>query len=585
MTRSPGSGTRPAHDLIVDRIYEIALEPAAFADFIDLWHEHDLEAELDLAGGPERDHVFKRHFERAAAILNRDESQGPDLGEYLSAYEGLAALVVGGALLVEAANPGAQSVFDAREGARVDGLRLPEEIRAALGLAVKGVLLREPGAERLIKADLSDKGGSLLFRVTKLSAKSRGGGPVALIVSNRFHWRDSIGKLLGSVFRLTAAEQDIVRLLIEGHDTKSIAASRKTSEGTVRGQIKAILAKLNLRSQADIARLVMTLGDFQKEGPSDRAPLPSGQGWLKAEVWKPFATATMPDGAALQYHEMGPATGNPVLLSHMGSAMVRWPEPMVRMAYELNLRVICPIRRGYGHSSGLKADADPLATASADAVALLSQLRIGRLPYVVLGTDFAFAVDLFARHPGALSGVIALGGRPQLPGGAELLGQGRWQRFFVTTARTAPHFVQFAAQAVMAMCKRIGPEAMLRQLCKESAADMALLEDPVMRDVLAANLSLMAGKSTNAGRAFSSEFIRFQEDWSGPVAAMEGLPMQVFLADEDPTLDLAAVPKLCAAYPWIEVEVLTGAGLALLYQKYQTLLPRIAEAAAKAARG
>jgi len=152
----------------------------------------------------------------------------------------------------------------------------------------------------------------------------------------------------------------------------------------------------------------------------------------------------------------------------------------------------------------------------------------------------------------------------------------------VSTARDAPHLAQFASRAVMAMSRKIGPEAMLRTLCKHSPADLALLDNEEMKQVLVANISLMSGKSTNAARAFAMEYIAFQEDWTDLVRATQQIPVQLFLAEEDPTIDLGAIPTFQNAYPWIGFEVVNGAGLALTFQKAEKLIPLIAEAAKRA---
>ena len=111
----------------------------------------------------------------------------------------------------------------------------------------------------------------MLFRVVRINEHDET-DPSVLIVSTHFHWRDQIGTLLQSLFQLTDAEQNVARLLIEGQDTNAIAQHRKTSEGTVRGQIKSIIAKMNLRSQKDIIRLIMTLGDFPRAFLQTKSP-------------------------------------------------------------------------------------------------------------------------------------------------------------------------------------------------------------------------------------------------------------------------------------------------------------------------
>ncbi|MEO0385827.1 MAG: hypothetical protein AAF234_20005 [Pseudomonadota bacterium] len=104
-----------------------------------------------------------------------------------------------------------------------------------------------------------------------------------------------------------------------------------------------------------------------------------------------------------------------------------------------------------------------------------------------------------------------------------------------------------------------------------------------MKQILVANISLMAGKSTNAARAFAREYMAFQTDWSDSVMATRDMRVHIFLAEEYPTVDIGSVPKLQEAYPWMEFDVLQKAGLALLYQKPEKLIPVMAEAARRAA--
>ena len=60
--------------------------------------------------------------------------------------------------------------------------------------------------------------------------------------------------------RLTQAERDIVRQIIEGHSNSSIARSRGTSPRTIANQITAIYRKLCVRSRRELAA---SLGDAQ----------------------------------------------------------------------------------------------------------------------------------------------------------------------------------------------------------------------------------------------------------------------------------------------------------------------------------
>lgn len=222
--------------------------------------------------------------------------------------------MVSGSLRVEAANPGAHSALGVKAGDGLEQVQLPPEMREALMSSVQDVLRGSERREKLLKANLEAKAGAVLFRIMRLADISDH-GPAALVVSTNFRWPETTGALLSTVFQLTEAEQSVVRMLAEGQDTKSIAASRETGEGTVRLQIKSIIGKMNLRSQTDIVRLVLTLGEFPKGSPEAANPVELTapqvtRNWLEAEVWKPFKTLALPDGRTLTYHDMGPSIGS-----------------------------------------------------------------------------------------------------------------------------------------------------------------------------------------------------------------------------------------------------------------------------------
>lgn len=583
---SMGKNGEIDHQLIIDLIYEVALEPSQLEDLITHWADADIAGQFlsDKDGSRGAlDAYFQRHLERAEIFLQREDQPHADLADFLEPYERFAAFVANDAFKVVACNSGAKASFGTTVGISLAQLNVPPETVDVLLRTLQEVLNGSDGFERTLAAVYKGNKGTMLFHIQRISGAPEEGA-AALIVSTQFFWRNAIGKILGNAFEMTEAEQRITRLLAEGHDAASISATRGTSVGTVRGQIKSIIRKMKLRSQTDVVRFVMTLASFPS-APEERdvatSPVLNDVG-LESEVWKPFKSVTKPDGRVLTYHEMGPPSGNPVLFSHMGSCMVRWSRPMLRLAFQHNLRVICPIRAGYGHSDMPKSGSNVWETFCDDTVFLLGHLGISRLPYAVQGSDFPLAICLAARHPEVVSELIGIGGRPCLPGGAQVEGIGRWQQFFVWTARHNPKLVQFASNAVMAMCRRIGPEAMLRSLCKDSAADMTILEAPDMKEVLIANIELMADKSTHTGPAFASEYIAFQEDWSAQVADTLNIPVQIFIANEDPTIDMELLPLLQKAYPWIKYVTINDAGLALMYQKYQDLIP-VMSAAAKTA--
>lgn len=576
-------------DGIVDQLYDIALDPNSLETFIDAWNDAGLDASAarqTIKNIDQFDSAYQAHLNRADTFLSRGAAADDvaDLAAILSPFSALAAFIIDRDLQIVASNEGAKQAFGIEEGAQLNALDLPGDALDVVQAGLRDVFCKADSPDRLLKIELSKKPGPALFQVRKLERANEGDAEHALVVTTRYHWQTALGQTLEEVFALTSAEQGVVRALVEGLDAKSIATVRRTSEGTVRGQIKSILSKMNARSQSEVIRLVMSLRDVSQAATplADRStgnPILVTKDWLQAEAWKPFKTLVLPDGRRLDYHDMGPVTGAPVLYSHMGYGLVRWHEPMVKLAFDQGLRIICPIRAGYGHSDNIDAKADVLNSTRSDTLHLLKHLGIDRLPYVAQGNDLIFAADFAGHYPDMVSEIIGLCARPCLPGDRHYSGMGKWHRFFLSTAKHSPHLLKFTAKACFAMARRLGPEEMFRQVNQRSPADMKLLDDYALRPILAANADLVVGKTTDVAQAYTHEILATEADWSELMLKCAKTKMWFVNGGQDPATDIATIAQYRETYPWIDIEVIRDAGQMLIFQHYDTLIPRIAAAA------
>ena len=73
------------------------------------------------------------------------------------------------------------------------------------------------------------------------------------------------GLLLG-LFDLTAAEAEVLRLLVQGRTLAAIAAARGVALGTVRSQLKAIFGKTGTHRQAELVQLVAGIRPIGRNG-------------------------------------------------------------------------------------------------------------------------------------------------------------------------------------------------------------------------------------------------------------------------------------------------------------------------------
>jgi pimeloyl-ACP methyl ester carboxylesterase len=118
----------------------------------------------------------------------------------------------------------------------------------------------------------------------------------------------------------------------------------------------------------------------------------------------------------LAYDDLGPATDEPPLLLVHGHPFDRsmWRPQLARFP---SRRVIAPDLRGYGASTGAVAAWADLADDLAD---LLDALRVPRAVVVGLSMGGQIALDLAARHPDRVAGLLladtSAGAEPDRPG-------------------------------------------------------------------------------------------------------------------------------------------------------------------------
>ncbi|MEO0357406.1 MAG: LuxR C-terminal-related transcriptional regulator [Pseudomonadota bacterium] len=580
-------------DAIVDKLYDIAIDPQSLDSFMETWNDAGLDASAarkSIESFNEFDQAYRSHLKRAETFLHRDERSnlGLDFTEMLAPFDNLAAFIIDKSGIVVAGNDGATESFGIKTGTPCNQSDLPGDVQIALSEAIEDKSIRTSQTDRLLKFEMIDNRGTALFRMRSLEFSGDASAPYVLVVTTHYYWQAALGQTLKDTFDLTPAEQGIVRSLVEGQGAKTIAANRGTSEGTVRGQIKAVLAKMGARTQSEVIRLVLSLREISQSasGNDQRLPnqtTPVDGDWLEKEVWKPFGTLILPDGRKLDYLEMGPPTGMPVLLTHMGYSMARWTKPMVKLAFHHGLRVIVPMRAGYGYSENMHPKADVLATTRADTRAVLQHLGITRLPYIAQGGDLIFAMDFAAHHPEMVSEIGGLGARPSLPGDRHYSSMSKWHRFFLSTAKHAPHLLKFTTKAAATMCKRIGVTEMYHHMNKSSPADMALIDDPHTHAVLISNGELSASPTTDMSQAYAMELLVSENPWDDLMHKTKAIKTWFINGAEDPSTDIATIAEYREAYPWIEIEVVQNAGQLLIYSKFADVIPRIA-AAAKAAR-
>ena len=116
-------------------------------------------------------------------------------------------------------------------------------------------------------------------------ANLESGEPMVIAATSDLRWPAGFKTLLSDAFDLSAAEAEVVRLLIECCSIKEIAQTRARSVDTVSAPVTAIFAKTETTSQVELVRLVLSMMDMAAITLAvEPKPAPVGQSDGKLEA-------------------------------------------------------------------------------------------------------------------------------------------------------------------------------------------------------------------------------------------------------------------------------------------------------------
>ncbi|MBZ4690343.1 MAG: helix-turn-helix transcriptional regulator [Cereibacter sp.] len=553
---------------IIGLLYEVALDPSRLGALAQAWQRHAAA----LPPGSLDDPQIEAHLRRASQFLGRLAAARAETGirALLDGIPRLAAFVSDGVARIAACNRAAALAFRITEGAPLSALPFEPADAAALTAAIRRVASRR--AERLITLRLRSTltGGPVILRVSPAdSAELR---PLALVLSTELVWPEGFAETVQQAFSLTAAEVDIVRGVTLGLPIRDIAEARARSVDTVRTQMRSILAKTETHSQAELVRVVLGLMDLALTplGPLE----PPALGALPQTA--PPRTLVLPDGRRLDWIEFGDPQGAACLYMPSEFGFSRWPAAAEREAAARGIRVIAPIRAGYGRSDPPSRGSDPLTAVTLDYAAVLDHLGLERVAVLALGADLRFAANLALLHPGRVTGILGCAARLPLRSPAQRDRLGPWQRFVAVNARSAPRMLGFLIQAAFALGRRRGKQALLTQALAGSAADLAALADPELREALLQGSEICLGARASAHEAFARDMIGAQKDWSGLLRACRA-PILLLQGDADPGAPAPTIREFGRDFPEVEVEMVSHSGQLLFVSRWLQALDRLGE--------
>lgn len=558
---------------IVDRLYEVALDPIRLEDLLDVWEARIAPLRAGASDSAIEDAELETHVGRASVFLDRFEATRPDGGyrPLLDEVPRRAAFVSDGHAIV-AFNAVAAEVLGLAEGDGLGELPFDPADLETLGAEIRQIASGRGGKVATLRIRRSQGGAPVILRLSRVESAHK--KPLALVLSTELAWPAGFDETVQEAFGLTRAEAEIVQGICLGHPVREIARRRRRSAETVRTQLRSILAKTETHSQSELVRVVLGLMDVASIPPGRSGRGPGGR--PAAEV--AMRTLRLGDGRSLDWIEFGAADAPgtaPVLYMHLDYGLIRWPRRAEREAARRGLRIVVPVRAGYGGSSPVPRGADHVTAVALDYAAVLDHLGLSRAAVLALGADLRFALKLSLLRPDLVTGILGCAAQLPLSTAAQYERMDKWQRFILANARYAPKVLPFLVKAGFSLARRLGKERFFAQVNGGSPADMATFADPEVREAVLRGSDVTLSDAYSAHEAFAQECLSCERDWSDLIHAAR-VPVRLLQGDQDPQTPVQTVREQMALFPALDVTFLPGTGQLLFFREWRRALDELA---------
>jgi DNA-binding CsgD family transcriptional regulator/pimeloyl-ACP methyl ester carboxylesterase len=541
---------------LLDTLYDLAMLPATYDVAVRRF--------ADSLGGLANDQSsLNSHLERASALVDTVEAE-PDTGGTRRRFlerRVHATMLIGAGGRIEALNQAAGILYQAKVGDAVLDLLMADDAQPALTRALAKVRRSEEVGRELFGGTNPLTTEPISIAVASYGEESAPG--LLVLSTNEIAWPPSIERTLTELFKLTQAEIAVLRLVVEGKRPRQIADARSASEATVRTQLRALYDKTSSNTQTDLVRwlLGLVLMHDLLAPTSERSHAVRG----------PSEHLIGTGDQKTAYRTFGPPSGRPVLMMHCDMTGDGLTPDLQGQLSQRNVRMIVPIRPGYGKSSPPRQRlTDPRVFAETVRDILGREGAHGPAPILAVSIGLRFAAVLARLYPDLVSRIVAL--RPFLPitDERDLEGLHDHHEIIPRIGLTLPSALPFMVRAGFAWNRVSGTRSFIQNTFRASPRDVTFaLEEPNYTHLEEASRIVTA----QGARGFLADN-DFRCDWTGDLL---GLPcgVSILTGEDDCFFQTRKVRFLVESTDHITHEIVPGAGYFLQQQKFGVVLDRL----------
>ncbi len=562
---------------VIDRLYEVAMDPTRYEEFLDHW-ENMIRPLRKGANGAlvdaDLDAEYYSHFMRADKFLERLDDH-PTQASHLPNVDKAATFLVGRNFRFVDMNKAAETVLGIHKDNKLSDLPIEASDLQALERLTAKMLMGNSDKSTLFRAHLVDTEQLIIFQLKTLHQDDS--PPLVIAITSAVIWPDGFCVWLKSAFELTRAEVDIVKALTECQSLHEIAKARARSVDTVRAQLKSILAKTEARSQTELVRLMLSMMDIASYTNDTVAPISGQSIGTKGLLPRPFHVLTLRDGRKMDYLILGDPAGKPCLFLPLAYGLVRWPASAEAQAAKRGMKIVVPVRAGYGNSSPFPKEQALGPTIADDLAQLMDHLEIETCPFISLGSDVFFSIYFHQAYPTRVNAILACAGTFPLNNATQYERMGKWHRFILASARYTPHLLPFMVKAGFSLARRTSKRAFTHAVFRSSKVDVAAFETPEIYEAVICGSEVSLSDSNSSHKQFALEAIAQETtDWGVALAKLEGkIPVHYLNGLHDPQAPPETLREFEEKHPWINFHKFEDAGQLVFFMKWRTILPMI----------
>lgn len=412
-------------------------------------------------------------------------------------------------------------------------------------------------ATRFVLSPVLAEAGVLKYRLTAL----------------RPLYEKHIGDQVTRDFSLTPSEQLILEGLIQGKKLTVISEQRCRSIETIRNQLKSVLSKTGMKSQADLVSLYNMYAHQTSwaESTSDFEPETASNILRRKSFF-------LEDGRTISVTFAGPRSGRPVLYLNTILTGNEVPDALMRDLLKRKIQLIMPWRSGWETSSPY-ADLKSMSPITylnktvQDLLYLMDELGLERLPCLAANSGLIPACALATKAPKRISGIFSVSPSLPLLNIRSLSLRPRQQRIYLAFARYAPSVVRAYCRFATAKLDAGFDEEHGENFFKDQPRDLTTSRDPEGKRHLRRALAAVREQGVDA---MAMDMMLEAAPWQNCIADLS-CPLHFTIGEDDRSFAQNELDDFFLKFPDVRLETIKDAGHLALLQKGGVIIDRLCE--------